>query len=694
MAREASKSVVQDDGAPFEVGGVLYVGTEEGALVSGLSGDQAEVRIPEVIDGSPVVGVEDAAFAGCGLLESLTLPSTVIKIGGAAFRDCVGLREMELPQSLERISPGTFEGCTALQTVVLPYHLKSIGARAFAGCVSLETIGYFSKRGISARLFTDRTLFQEAFPEEITEFGESAFAGCASLVHVDMPHRVTGIPAHAFANCAHLTEVGLHSDVRKIGERAFAGCPLLLEVRVPPGCKDIASDAFPSTTVLVVGQRSPAWSVLEPQADAVNVRFAADTPRVRSGLGLGVGRFYSDEQLEEAKDSMELRPLRFERYKRLPPGPEPGNPSRFVHSTGTYRAAAPRSPKAARIMMVGDVMAASRRQELAQVRGDRVFSEAFRYVEPLLKESDFAVCNLETMLSPSAPYSSEQKHVASRPHLNAPPSFASALRGAGFDAVVNAQNHAYDAGLEGMYETLDVLNKAQLIHTGLFASLQDDRFLLLDIAGIKVGLVSFMDRARQAMKRNTFTPAGARTLLPFLTEEEVWLDIHAARTAGAEFVIAYCHWGREYTEEVTARQWGFGAMVAEAGADYIVGAHPHCLQAFEILKTSDDREVPCLWSAGNFVAEMNTRAPITRDTLILDLELQRINGEVAVSRNVYHPCRIMRLKVRDSEHPDARNYFTVPTNTRLRPARLNRLLQEAEQRIARVIGPSLQAFGD
>ena len=689
MSKHRPERTASQPPSRLEVDGVLY--TELGGRVSvvGLSTGQTEVRIPENIHNAPVVDVENGAFAGCDILESITLPSSVTRVGAKAFEDCASLESVELPQSLEQIALGTFEGCIALQEVVLPYHLKVIGPSAFADCVSLQRIGYFSKRGIGTGLFTDRTLFQEALPEELTEIGEGAFEGCRSLLRVAIPHRVESVAPMTFAHCHHLADVGFHANMRMIGTAAFAGCTALGSVRIPPTCSDIAVDAFPPGTVLVVNPMSRAWRSEVCQGDAVTVRLAADPPRLRSGLGDSEGRFYSDEQLEAAKESMELRPLRFERRSRQAPSPAAAEPSRFVRSGDTYKAKTSHGTSTVRLMMVGDVMAGSRRQNLAQERGHRVFDEAFEYVTPLLEESDFAICNLETMMSPSAPYAQEENHIASRPHLNAPPYIATALRRAGFDAVVNAQNHVYDAGLEGMFETLDVLNQAQLIHTGLFASTQDDRYLLLDIAGIQVGVVSFMDRARQAMKRTTFTPEGVRTLLPFLTEDEVWMGVHAVKSAGAEFVIAYCHWGREYTSEITARQWGFGAMVAEAGADYIVGAHPHCLQPFEFIRTADGREVPCLWSAGNFVSEMNVRAPITRDSLLLDLELQRVRGEVVIVANSYHACRIMRLKVRDKGHAGARNYFTVPTSTRFKSARLNRLLHEAENRIERVVGRKL-----
>ncbi|QTV80572.1 CapA family protein [Microbacterium sp. NIBRBAC000506063] len=149
--------------------------------------------------------------------------------------------------------------------------------------------------------------------------------------------------------------------------------------------------------------------------------------------------------------------------------------------------------------------------------------------------------------------------------------------------------------------------------------------------------------------------------------------------------------GREYTPEITERQRGFAQVVVDAGADYIVGAHSHCIQPYEVLKSADGRDVPCLWSAGNFISDINLKPPITRDTLILDLRLERdAEGRVVLASETYHPCRIMNMR----SGPEQRNYAVVPASANLRSNELKVALRDARERITRVVGPGIRPSDD
>ena len=224
------------------------------------------------------------------------------------------------------------------------------------------------------------------------------------------------------------------------------------------------------------------------------------------------------------------------------------------------------------------------------------------------------------------------------------------------------------------------------MHTGSFASNTDPRFLRVDIGGLRVGLVSFMDPARQKMKRATFSEEALRVLFSPFDHEAVQRDIAAAREAGADFIVAYGHWGREYTQEVTERQRRFGQLLADSGADLIVGAHPHCLQAFEFLNSSDDRRVPCLWSAGNFLSSLDIKRAKTRETLALELVLDESGrGPASLVSLSYIPMRIMHFG-----RGEQRRYAVLPTSAKVKNARRRRVLDDAEASIARLVGPELE----
>ncbi|MFP1602654.1 CapA family protein [Microbacterium sp. 2216-1] len=668
------------DGLRFRLsGGVAGVVGHEGA--------RGEVAIPESVEGHPVVAVRAHAFEGCVDITGVVLPESITTINSYAFAGCTGLTSIEIPEGVEVLNRSAFEGASALVEVGLPYGLRRIGRQSFKGCKSLATLYFYSQRGISDVMVTDRTLRENTLPTKIDYIGLSAFEDCVALTEVYIPHLVTSIPARAFKGCSGLSAVHLHNRLQVIGPEAFRGCSALTSLRLPARCKEIGPGAFESSVELVAGKRSFAaeyakensltWR--EPSTDgrALDSRMLPGKPH---------HRFYTDSELVGVVERNEIRHPSYTTGisgVEIECGEVPH--SRFVLDGDVYRGSAAHQGRA-RIMVVGDLMARYRQQKAAESWGDGGYDASFVEVRDVLADADFVVGNLESTISPTAPYTSEREHVNARPHLNAPAAFLGAVRRAGFDAVTHAQNHAYDSGVRGVLETLDAANRCQLMHTGMFASVDDRRPLVVDIGGIRVGMIAYLDSARQMMKKANFTKTGLDAMFPYFDEGEIASDIAQAREAGAEYIIAFCHWGREYTSEITERQREFARRVADAGADYIIGAHSHCIQPYEVLTAADGREVPCLWSAGNFVSDINLKPPITRDTLIMDLTLVRSDeGAVVLAAHGYHPCRIVHRR-----HSDGEAYVVVPAvSDSGAESRESESLSEARARIRGVVGSGI-----
>ncbi|QZY53119.1 CapA family protein [Leucobacter tenebrionis] len=649
--------MVSAEGGRFKI-------TRGGATLIAFDEALEAVEVPGEVAGAPVNRIGPKAFAGHAALGEVILPESVTEIGRAAFADCKSLTEIRLP-----------------------YGLKRIEDRCFAGCAALSVIYYFSMTGISAVMKSDPTLREDVLPAFIEHIGEAAFADCRSLTSVMIPYQVLTVPARAFEGCESLETVSLHKRITRVAPHAFAGCTRLRELRLPSRCKKIGRNAFAPDTVLVCDEESAALGYAQKTAqrhrvaEPVPVELSSQMIPRRSGEDHVP--FYDESVLRRAIDSYEIRHPSYELVNRQQRQLPEATPARFEFDDGVYRGEA-KTPGRARIMMVADIMARRRQQNAAA--GPEGFGFGFNRVRSLLQECDFAIGNLESTVSPSAPFNSERSHVNARPHLNAPPEFLAAVRGAGFDAVVNAQNHIYDSGTRGLFETLDYQNRFQLMHTGAFASPNDQPYLLVDIGGIRIGVVAFLDGARQPMKRANFTPHGLDTLFPTFARQGVNEHIDAARAAGAEFIIAYAHWGKEYTTDLSPRQRQYAQMLADAGADYIVGAHSHCIQPFTLLKAAGGRTVPCLYSGGNFLCDMNIKPPITRDTLILDLQLERApDGRVRIASNTYHPCRILEVRRQGRSH-----YAVFPTNAEVKSESFRKALREARPRIVEAVGDGIE----
>ena len=128
------------------------------------------------------------------ILESVTLPNTVISISAFAFEGCTALGTVTLPDALGSIGNSAFEGCTNLKVPAIPANVQVIGASAFKGCTSLTNL----------TLDNDGTV-------NLT-IGDHAFEGCTGLKVNTIPAKVANIGMNAFKDCPNLTDLEFGYD--------------------------------------------------------------------------------------------------------------------------------------------------------------------------------------------------------------------------------------------------------------------------------------------------------------------------------------------------------------------------------------------------------------------------------------------------------------------------------------------------
>ncbi len=280
--------------------------------------------------------------------------------------------------------------------------------------------------------------------------------------------------------------------------------------------------------------------------------------------------------------------------------------------------------KHARIMFVGDITCFDKQFEAAKTQNGYDFSYEFDNVRPIFEKADLVVGNLETMIFPNAPYRSEKFVSEQNFHCNAPIEFLDAVRKAGFDVVTNANNHDLDTGAVGIGETIDNVEKMGLIQTGTFKT-DKKRYEIIDVLGFKIAIVAFATEHNG--KKNNLTSEGAQFLLNDYSEENSSKIIKEAKADGAELVFVCIHWGRENKTKNNDKQTQIADQLIEAGADCIIGSHPHVLQPFEI-RVSSKSIVPVFYSLGNFVSH-NVNNQKAR-SIIACIDLTRINGEIVI----------------------------------------------------------------
>jgi len=182
-----------------------------------------------------------------------------------------------------------------------------------------------------------------------------------------------------------------------------------------------------------------------------------------------------------------------------------------------------------------------------------------------------------------------------------------------FDAVSLANNHSGDYGAEAFGETLQLLGAAQLPYFGGGRHAAEAHApLMLTKNGIKIALLGYDDYHPRSFEASATAPGVAWAEAP-----QIVLDIERARRAGAQVVLPFFHWGWENEPAPCARQRELARQVIDAGADAVIGAHPHVTQGAEVY-----RGKPIIYSLGNFVFDLLDR-PDNRRGWVLRLTVDR-----------------------------------------------------------------------
>lgn len=304
------------------------------------------------------------------------------------------------------------------------------------------------------------------------------------------------------------------------------------------------------------------------------------------------------------------------------------------------------------ICCVGDLICEPRLIR-ANRYGDSVFFHPlFQYVRSILRQADLAMGNLETNVTDCSPDAGQYHTVAGKYHCNTPESFLEALRYAGFDGFVNANNHNCDSGVAGLFETNQRLDKHGFFRTGTFLPGEENRAALVNVNGIRVGILSYAHRFNNL--ETNFTPLG-QAMLNLFTPEKVQADVTWAKEHGAEYIISYVHWGKEYIHYPIEEQLEKAQVLANAGVDYIVGSHSHCLQINDTVTAPDGRTVPVVYSMGNFIT--NESQDLCRHSGILQILLEKTEAGIQ-TKSYFVPCFVF-------DTFEAARYGCVPADTLL-----------------------------
>ncbi|MWC28893.1 CapA family protein [Paenibacillus sp. MMS18-CY102] len=271
-------------------------------------------------------------------------------------------------------------------------------------------------------------------------------------------------------------------------------------------------------------------------------------------------------------------------------------------TTGNQSGAGTDDPTAAvNLAFVGDILLGSSVETTMRSQG---FGYPFSGALDLLAGADLTAGNLEGPITTRGVPAQNKQYV-----FKGAPDLLKSLTDSGFDVVSLANNHTLDQGAEGLLDTIKHLDKAGLPHMG-GGNNDAEAFapVILEANGVKVAYIGLSRVVPETnWKADKDHPGVAETY----DSTRAVAAIKRAKEE-ANLVVIMVHWGVERAEKPVEHQTTLARQYIDAGADLVIGSHPHVLQGFEQYKGKW-----IAYSLGNFVFN-ETATPRTKDTGVLN----------------------------------------------------------------------------
>ena len=257
-----------------------------------------------------------------------------------------------------------------------------------------------------------------------------------------------------------------------------------------------------------------------------------------------------------------------------------------------------------------------------QEDGSYDFESIFRYIAPYTGKADYAVANLETTLCGT----DKGFAYSGNPKFNCPDALVDSARDAGFDMLLTANNHSMDTTIVGYKRTLEVVREKGLATLGTYLTADEQKWTMLDINGIKIGVMcfcysdGFAPNGNPVLNYNEVPEPGLLSyftydkLPEFYAQVQTYLD--EMKAAGVEATLVYMHWGEEYKLSANKDQQAMAQKLCDMGIDAIVGSHPHVLEPVDLLQSTTDpgHATVVLYSLGNAVSNQRKEEMTTLTT--------------------------------------------------------------------------------
>lgn len=305
---------------------------------------------------------------------------------------------------------------------------------------------------------------------------------------------------------------------------------------------------------------------------------------------------------------------------------------------------------------VGDILAARAIELTMRKQG---YDYPFLKIKDLLADADMTFANLETPLIGDK--TTGRTTPGGTTVFRGDTAFAQTLKDVGIDIISLANNHMKDQGAKGITSTLTTLSTVGILHAGAGQNLAEARKMAVfsipskinnQSTPVRVGLLAYNDAdVVPSSYHATETQSGSN----IMDIERLKADVVANRNE-ADVLLVSMHSGTEYVDYANKRQIAFAHAAIDAGADMVIGHHPHVLQPIEVYKGKY-----IFYSLGNFIFDQPW--PDTKQSVLvkMNIGLKYENGawKLQETRPFIIPLTIAQFQPQPIENTTSTEYESV-----------------------------------
>lgn len=255
------------------------------------------------------------------------------------------------------------------------------------------------------------------------------------------------------------------------------------------------------------------------------------------------------------------------------------------------------------------------------------FTDMYAGIADAVKNADIAFINQET------PICGDEMTVSGYPNFNTPEAAGDALIELGFDIVNIANNHMLDKKEAGYVNTLNYWDARadKITMLGGYRDKADyENIRVIEEQGVSIAFVTYTYSTN-----GMYLSAGSQMYIPYIDSAEI---VRMTEKAGelADLVFVVMHWGNEDNSTPTSDQKKLAAAITEAGADVIIGMHPHVIQPMEWLTASDGTQTLVIYSLGNLICTQYNSYNLVGGIVTFDI-VKAVSGELSIENPIYNP---------------------------------------------------------